>query len=338
MKRCWIWLLCVGLLLSGCAAETGPKRYSVTWLDLFDTVTTVTGYEASQEAFDAAAETLHQELLRYHQLFDIYNSYEGLANLKTVNDQAGVAPVQVDGEIIALLQDCKAYYDLTDGKVNVALGSVLQLWHQARQDSLADPEKAYVPEQALLQEAAEHRDLEAVEIDTAASTVFITDPELQLDVGAIAKGWAVQRVSDNAPQGYLLSVGGNICATGPKGDGSDWVVGIQDPADGSQLLRKVSVSAGCVVTSGDYQRVYTVGDTDYHHIIDPATLEPGRLWRSVTVVCPDSGLADVLSTALFLLPQDQGQALLDGCGAEAMWVDAQGNVVYSPGFAALLQE
>ena len=75
----------------------------------------------------------------------------------------------------------------------------------------------------------------------------------------------------------------------------------------------------------------------YHHIIDPDTLMPSRYWRSVTIVCDDSGLADALSTALFVLPQAEGQALLDACGAEALWVDHQGNLLYSPGFQAIIR-
>jgi thiamine biosynthesis lipoprotein len=87
-----------------------------------------------------------------------------------------------------------------------------------------------------------------------------------------------------------------------------------------------------VVTSGDYQRAYMVDGNLYHHIIDPDTLYPSRYWRSVSILCSDSGLADALSTALFLLPMEEGQALLDKCGAEALWVDAEGALYYSPGF------
>ena len=87
-----------------------------------------------------------------------------------------------------------------------------------------------------------------------------------------------------------------------------------------------------MVPSGDYQRYYTVDSVDYHHIIDPETLYPARHWCSVTLICQDSGLADALSTALFVLPLEAGLALLAQCGASAMWVDLEGNFHYSPGF------
>ena len=135
----------------------------------------------------------------------------------------------------------------------------------------------------------------------------------------------------------LISVGGNVCATGPKDDaGTPWVVGIQNPS-GDNYLHTLYVRNQSVVTSGDYQRYFVVDGVPYHHIIDPVTLQPGAYWRSVTIVCDDSGLADALSTALFLMPQAEGQAILDKFGAQAMWVDAEGNIYYSPGFAILIK-
>ena len=115
------------------------------------------------------------------------------------------------------------------------------------------------------------------------------------------------------------------------------MVGIQNPDGGENYLHTLAITGGCVVTSGDYQRAYVVDGKTYHHIIDPDTRYPSAYWRSVTVVCGDSGLADALSTALFLLPQEAGQRLLDQCSAEAMWVDAAGNRSYSPGFLVLIR-
>ena len=338
MKRI-LCVICLMALLCGCAPqEQGPQQYTATFLTLFDTVTTVVGRADSEDAFRETSQAVHDALLRYHQLFDIYNDYEGLNNLKTVNDAAGIAPVEVDREIIDLLLDCRSYYELTGGRVNVAMGSVLHLWHVARNDGLNDPVHASLPDPDALAAAAAHTDFESVIIDEAASTVYLSDPDMRLDVGAVAKGWAAQRVSETAPAGLLISVGGNVCATGPKdAEGTPWVVGVQNPDGGDDYLHTLYVSGGSVVTSGDYQRAYMVDGKLYHHIIDPDTLYPSEHWRAVTIVCADSGLADALSTALFLLPQAEGQALLDACNAEAMWVDQDGNLFYSPGFEKLIR-
>ncbi len=339
MKRLFSVLLALSLLLTGCAGaqelETQPqkKQYNATFLTLFDTVTTIVGKADSEEAFKATAQSTHDELEVYHQLFDIYNDYEGLNNLKTVNDHAGIAPVEVDRAVIDLLLDCKAYYEATSGRVNPAMGSVLALWHEARDDGINDPANAYLPDTEKLTEAAAHMDLDAVVIDESASSVYLSDPEMRLDVGAVAKGWSVQRVCETAPEGLLISVGGNVCATGPKEEsGTPWVVGIQNPDGGESYLHTLFLTKGSVVTSGDYQRAYVVDGELYHHIIDPDTLYPSQYWRSVTILCEDSGLADALSTALFLLPLEEGQAILEGLSAEAMWVDRAGNQFYSPGF------
>jgi thiamine biosynthesis lipoprotein len=339
-KRAIALLLLCTMLLSGCAGVGEPemKQYNATFLTLFDTVTTIVGRAESEEALMEQAQAIHDELLKYHQLFDIYHDYEGLNNLKTVNDHAGLSPVAVDRAIIDLLLDCREYYGLTDGLVNVAMGSVLVLWHEARNDGLNDIANAYLPDQAELEAAAEHTDIGCVVIDEAASTVYITDPDVRLDVGAVAKGWATQRAAENAPEGLLISVGGNVCATGPKDEnGTPWRVGVQNPDGGENYLHTLNVMKQSVVTSGDYQRCYMVDGKIYHHIIDPATLYPSEYWRSVTIICGDSALGDALSTALFLLPYEEGMALLQKCDAEAMWVDAAGDKYYSPGFAKFIR-
>jgi len=331
--------LLLAVLLCGCTQmQPEQKQYNATFLTLFDTVTTIVGRAESPEEFREKAQTVHDQLLEYHQLFDVYKDYEGLNNLKTVNDAAGDHPVEVDRRIIDLLLDCKSYYDLTGGKVNAAMGSVLVKWHEARNDSLDDPVNAYLPEHEALVRAGGHMDFSNVVIDEGASTVFITDPDTRLDVGAVAKGWAVQRVAEQTEDALLISVGGNVCATGPKDEtGTAWVIGIQNPDGGEDYLHTLYLTKGSVVTSGDYQRYYAVDDKIYHHIIDPETLYPSEYWRSVSIVCEDSGLADALSTALFLLPLEEGQALLNQCKAEALWVDFEGNMYYSPGFEAFIR-
>ncbi len=334
-------LLALGLficLLAGCAPQKAePKQYTATFLELFDTVTTVVGKAESQEAFQETAQAVRDALLPYHQLFDIYNSYEGIVNLKTVNDHAAEGPVKVDPILVDFLLDCKEYYALTGGKVNVAMGSVLELWHWERTAGIDNPQAAKLPDMASLDAAAGHTSFDSVVIDEAAGTVFFTDPEVKLDPGAVGKGWAAQRVADAAPEGLLISVGGNVCATGPKDEtGTPWVVGVNNP-DGGNYLHTLNITGGSLVTSGDYQRYYTVNGKRYHHIIDPETRMPSEYWRSVTILCQDSGLADALSTALFLLPLEEGQALLNKTGAEAMWVDAQGREFFSPGFSDYLR-
>jgi len=240
--------------------------------------------------------------------------------------------------VIEFLKDCKEFYEVTDKAVNVAMGSVLRLWHDARTEGLRDPVNSALPDKDKLKEASTHMGFEHIVIDEEASTVYISDPECSLDVGAIAKGWATQKVAENAPEGLLISVGGNVCATGPKDEsGTPWVIGVQDPDDNQKNLHTIYFQTGAVVTSGDYQRYYVVDGEKYHHIIDPATGMPSTYWRAVTIVCQDSGVADALSTALFLLPLEEGKALLERYDAQAIWIDKNGREYTTPGFEEMIR-
>ncbi len=332
MKKLLMPLLLL-LLLGGCSAK--KQVYQTVYLDVFDTVTTIRGYDVSEEAFREKAEAVHAELQQYHALFDIY--HDAPMGIYAINNNAGVSPVRVDDRVMALLSDCREYYELTGGRVNIAMGSVLRLWHEAREAALSDPDNARLPDREQLELAAEHVSFDTVLLDEANGTVFLTDPEQRLDVGAVAKGWTAQQVSRLLPEGYLLNLGGNVCALGSKPDGSKWVIGVQSPENPDSYLCTVGLQSTSLVTSGDYQRYYTVDGRRYHHIIDPDTLMSSEFWRSVTILCPDSGLADCLSTALFLMPLEEGRELAMQCGAEVMWVDTQDRIFYTDGFRELLK-
>lgn len=327
-------VLCVAL--TGCRPT--PQRREAVYYDLFDTVTSIVGYTADADAFQAQAQAAYDTLAYYHRLYDIYHDYEGLNNLKTVNDNAGVAPVKVDRAVIDLLLEAKELYGRTGGKVNVAMGSVLELWHTYREEGLADPANAALPPAADLAAAAEHISMDALVIDEEASTVYLSDLDASLDVGAVAKGYATERAAqaleEQGVTSLLLSVGGNVRAIGGKGEDLPWRTGIQDPAGSSMdYLWTVELRGGSLVTSGDYQRTYTVDGVDYCHIIDPDTLYPADFCTSVTVWTADSGLADGLSTALFCLPYGEALALVESLdGVEALWILKDGSVQTSPGF------
>ncbi|NLC53479.1 MAG: FAD:protein FMN transferase [Firmicutes bacterium] len=341
MKRLTLFFLAFVLMfMAGCQPKT--TRYQAEFLGLFDTVTTVIGYAESKEEFTALAQKIQEQLTRYHRLFDIYNDYAGINNLKTINDHAGDVPVQVDQELIALLLFAREQYFVTGGAFNIALGPVLKVWHDYRTSGILDPLAAEVPPRQLLEEAARHTALEGMIIDEAAATVYLSEAGMRLDVGAVAKGYAVERVAQDLEaagvSSLLLSVGGNIRAIGGKPDRKGikpWKIGIKnpDPESPDPQLCNVLIVGESVVSSGSYERYYTVDGTRYHHIIDPKTLMPAAYFSNVTVICRDSGLADALSTALFNLPLAVGKGLVEGMdGVEALWVIESGEVIYSAGF------
>ena len=296
--------LCLGVL-TACGSAQKPassgvsadaQRYSTIFYDAFDTVTQVIAYCDSEEEFSRQMDALHADLLEYHRLYDIYNDYDGVVNVKTINDNAGVAPVQVDDKILGMLELARQMYDTTNGKLNIAMGSVLRIWHDYREAAEANTNEAdnKLPEQ-------EARGLKSA----------------------------------------LISVGGNLRAIGTKPDGSQWSGGVEDPWNASDVytasssyVSGVNMSDMALVTSGNYQRYYVVDGVRYHHLIDPDTLWPARYFDSVSVLSPDSGAADCLTTGLFCMSLEDGQKLIESLdGVEALWCTPDGEVIQSSGWA-----
>ena len=318
------------------------EKFTKSSFDYFDTVTTVIGYSEDKEEFDEVTSLVFNELREYHKLYDIYKRYDGINNLATVNAKVNGehSAVEVDKKIIDMLLHAKEAYYLTDGYVNVAMGSVLSLWHDHRTIGIDDPSVATLPDAMALAEAARHTSIESVVIDEEDSTVLITDPDVTLDVGAIAKGYAVEMIARELEErditGYVLNVGGNVRTIGERGDGEAWTIGVENPLDSGSgdYVAYLAFKGESLVTSGSYQRYYVVGGVRYHHRIDKDTLMPAdKGYASVSVITKNSALGDALSTALFCMGRDEGLALIESLeDVEAMWVSADGEKYYSNGF------
>lgn len=341
MKRLSALLLSF-LLLCGCGAASA-QRYTASFIDVFDTASQLVIYTDDQTEANRLAQQIHEELLYYHSLFDQYNHTPGVNSVYVLNRQAAKAPVKVDSPLFRLLSLGKAMYEKTGGKVNIAMGSVLCLWHEAREQGLEHPENASLPDMEALRQAAQHTDPNHIVLDEENMTVFFADPELKLDLGAVAKGYAVERVADTlaaqGATGIVLSIGGNVRTIGTRPDGGIFGIGVQNPdlASDIQHIAVLGLENASLVTSGSYQRYYTVDGKAYHHIIDPDTLMPSEYAWAVSVVTEDSGLADALSTALFTMSIEDGKALLNQYpGTEALWVEQDGTIVYSDGLEQLL--
>ncbi|MEY8356249.1 FAD:protein FMN transferase [Lachnospiraceae bacterium 54-53] len=334
-------VLTMAAVLTAAIGAKREQRFHAEFLNLFDTVTEIVGYTNDKEEFTQIATDIHDELEVYHQLYDIYNDYDGIANIKTINDNAGKSPVKVDQKIIDLMKLSREAYEKSDGRVNTAMGSVLTIWHDYRTRGLEDPETAELPPMDELKAAALHTDFSKLQIDEAASTVYLEDPDMRLDVGAVAKGYATERVAQyleaKGIDHILLSVGGNIRAIGRRADGKPWKLDIQNPDMESEkkAIDTLDLDGLSLVSSGDYERYYTVDGARYHHIIDRDTLMPAAYFRAVSVVCKDSGWADALSTAVFNMPYEKGLAFVEGMeGVEVMWVMPDESIRTSSGYEA----
>ena len=341
---CLIWGLLV--FMTGCpqsAVKTEPL--GKVYFTYFDTVSYIYNYAGgSTEDFDAVCEGTTKILEEYHNLFDIYYEHSGVTNLCTLNKNAGGEAMKVDQKLIDFLLYAKELYALTDGEMNVMMGAVLRPWHDCREAASTDPANASIPTAEVLEEASKHTSIDLLEIDENDLTVRISDPEAAIDVGAVGKGYATEKAAQYIESlglnSYVLNIGGNIRIIGTKPDGSGWLTGIKDPmTGGSTYAEYITLANTSCVTSGTYERFFSVGGVQYHHIIDKDTLMPSSHFSSVSVITKDSGLADTLSTALFTMSYEEGLALVTSIGGvEVLWITPEGEHLMTEGFGLLVTE
>ncbi len=308
------WAVLISLsIFSGC--EKAPsERFQTSYTDVFDTVCTFTAYCDSEEEFESVSDSLHEELLRLHRLFDIYEGPQGGGLLALNRDGYLENP---DKDITDLLELGKEYYEISGGKLNIAMGSVLSLWHDAR-------ENGALPDKDKLTQASMHMDISKLIIGD--DKITLSDSDMRIDVGAIAKGYAAQKAAELIRnlgiKNFALDLGGNIKTSGSKPDG-DWNIGVRDPDGG--ILTGIKAKDLSIVTSGDYERFFELDGVRYSHIINPETLYPADIYRSVTVVCENSADGDALSTSLFCMDFESGKELCEKLEIKAIWVLPDGS-------------
>jgi thiamine biosynthesis lipoprotein len=207
-----------------------------------------------------------------------------------------------------------------------------------------------VPDLQELQAAAQHIDPSTLKIDRQASTLELTDPQVRLDVGAVAKGYATEIVArmlqtQGMTSGIISAGGSNVRLIGKPADPAraTWAIGIQNPfvsmlIPEGQSVDVIQTNDTSIVTSGDYQRYYLVDGVVYHHLIDPEHPDAGQSPACCHHVTPDSGLADYLSTAVFLLPYEDGRKLVESLpDCEALWIFQDGSMKATDGLISLLK-
>ncbi len=215
------------------------------------------------------------------------------------------------------------------GALDVTLGRLSRLWN------LDGTDFSRIPEEGQVRDAL--KDTGFGRVQFPENGIWLP-PGMQLDLGAVGKGIACDRVRaylNSRPQitGAVVAVGGSVVTYGQKPDGSPWKVAIVHPREEGNYLGVLSLTGEQFVsTSGDYERYVTVDGVRYHHILDPATGYPARSGLcSVTIVCGSGLLADALSTACFVLGSEQGLDLAKSYGAEALLVEEDGTLRMTEG-------
>ena len=307
--------------------------FSTVYFDMFDTLIFLRFFALEQAEFDRLADAVYDELLRLHMLFDIYNEYYGINNVSTINKMAGISPVTVDKTLLEMVDAGIEAYHQSEGAVNIALGSVLRLWHDFFSGAVDSP-----PHISLLGEAMLLSNIDDVIVDRELSQVYLTKGGMSLDLGALAKGFALEHVlalaDDLGITSGIISMGGDMVLIGSPLDGRDaWTVGIENPmTGGAGLFGTMQLAGTSVATSGNYLRNVVHDGRNYHHIIDPGTLVPADQFISLTIVHPSPFVAEFLTTAAFVLPFESGIGLVESLGAQGLWILPDGSYRHTDDF------
>ena len=337
------------------------EKYSSTMTGAFDTVIQSTVFEKDEETAREYLNYIEDRYMELHKKFDSFNNYDGIVNVKTINDNAGEKPVKVDDEIFDLIEFSLNASEKYSHKTNILVGPLTEIWTKYR-DAYAYDEQLTMPsvEEMKAKEAEvtamfgspiptekkkksilNNLSKSSIELDPQNKTVFLKQKYMKLDVGSVAKGYASEMIKreleEKGVTAALISAGGNIVSAGDVTKVRElgnqfYTIGVESP-DGENFERfdgivaKLKITNESVVTSGDYQRFFEAEGKRYCHIIDPDTGYPANYWRSVTVVVNDSGLADFLSTALFVMSPSEVEEFMNAHkDVKALFVTDDGNI------------
>ena len=278
---------------------------------------------AARSAFDAV-------FAEFERLEALMSTWRPGSDVERINAAAGVQAVPVAADVRDVLRQARQISEWTEGTFDVTFGALTDVWKfDHDQDNTipsADAIRARLP---LI-------DYRQIDIDDRAGTVFLKRRGMKIHLGGIGKGYAVDHAIGIQRQAglrdFMIQAGGDLYVGGTK-DGHLWRLGINDPR-GPQgtSFATIDLTDSTFSTSGDYARFFIKDGVRYHHILDPATGQPARLCRSVTIAAASPELADAVAKGVFILGPEKGMALVEKIPhLEAVIVTATNDVLVSPG-------
>ena len=253
------------------------------------------------------------------------------SEINAINENAGIKPVQVSDDVYQLVEAAKAHSQLAEGKFDMSVGPLTKLWHIGFPD-------ARKPDQSEIDAILPLIDYEAVILDEENQTIYLTEKDMILDLGAIAKGFITDEVvtllEENDVTTAIIDLGGNIFVLRNHPSGDAWTVGIQDPnSTRGATVGKVKRSNKSIVTSGIYERYLEVDGEKYHHLLDPDTGYPFENdLAGISIISDSSTDADALSTIAFAKGMEEGrQFIQERTDAEAIFITHDNKVFITKG-------
>ena len=278
-------------------AQTDTTTYKVSVMKyLMGTTVETTARSTDVNLCKQAFVAEYREMQRIENLL---SCEKDSSEISAINRASGLHPVKVSYETLEMLKRSKAYCQKYNGVFDVTIGPLSNLWGFSEDKEIVLPKDKTIKK---LDKLVNYKDLEINEKDT---TVFLKKKGMSIDLGGIAKGYAIDRGSAVLKKwgitNFILNAGGDIYVSGMKDKETLWKVGIKHPRKTNDLVAEFDLKDYAVATSGDYERFKIIDGVRYHHILDPATGYPGRLSESSTILAPTAEEADATATYVFLL-------------------------------------
>ncbi len=319
-------LIVCALLIAGCETAGEPERRQRSLLGT-QSVITIHDSRIPSGAFDRYFDRVEEIQDRMSINEERYDETEVLR----INRSAGQEAVAVSEDTFFVIEEAIRWGDITEGYFDITVAPLIRLW------GIGTPNER-VPGEAEREEAIGLVDYREIELESDNTSVYLPREGMGIDVGGIAKGYAVDEIArmmaDDGIESAIIDFGGDLYTVGTRPDGDRWRIGIQHPSGVRQrLLAVITSSNEAIVTSGPYERYFEEDGQRFHHLFDVTTGAPAdNELVSVTVSGPDAIGADALSTGAFVMGLVRGLALIENLdGYEAIFATDDGKVYATPG-------
>lgn len=315
----------IAVLLLRTMSQHPPVSADSGYRSVMGTIAHIVAVAPNKKAAEACIEKAFAELVLVDERM---SDYDETSELSKLNEGGYENPVVVSPELFDVLAAAIEYSKKTDGAFDVTIGPVVDVWRKAAKEQRK-------PTDEELAAAKEKVGCQKLLLDAENRTAKFAVEGMRLDLGGIAKGYAIDRAARamraGGAVGGMVDVGGDIrCFGRRKDETQQWLIGLQNPEVEGDLLLKLRLNDTAVATSGDYRRFVLIGGQRYSHIFDPARSVSAQDLTSVTIIAPTAMQADILATAVSVMGKEKGLNLIESTpGTEAIIIpaDSEKNIV-----------
>lgn len=275
----------------------------------------------ANSCIDAAVEEIQR-------IENLLTTFHESSQTNYINQNAGIAPVKVDKEIVDLIIRSKKISDITQGSFDISYGSIdKRLWNfDKNMDSL--------PDEATAKRLVKLINYQHVIVDKESNTVFLKDAGMRIGFGGIGKGYAAERakliLKQKGVVSGIVNAAGDLTAWGHQPDGKPWTIGIASPDEIHTPFSWLNITDMAVATSGNYEKFVVIGNKKYSHTIDPKTGLPVHGIKSVTIISPNAEIADAMATPVMIMGIKAGLHMINQVkGIACIIIDEQDNLYTS---------